>query len=129
MIHERLTGRKIKRVCEERGLTVQEIQKRMGIGAHKSVYNWFNGKAMPTLDNYYTLCKILGVSMESLIVEDEGSRFEITEDEPEEQLYCFEPQGSTVCAALFWSDHLMEEMRLFGRAKRFRVDLRMRRNR
>ena len=86
----------------------------MGIGAHQSVYNWFNGKAMPTLDNYYTLCKILGVSMESLIVEDEGSRFEITEDEPEEQLYCFEPQGSTVCAALFWSDHLMEEMRLFG---------------
>lgn len=73
MIHEKLTGRKIKRVCEERGLTVQEIRDRLGIGAHQSVYNWFNGKAMPTLDNYYSLCKLLGVTMESLIVEDDGS--------------------------------------------------------
>lgn len=73
MIHEKLTGRKIKRACEERGLTVQEIRDKLGIGAHQSVYNWFNGKAMPTLDNYYSLCKLLGVTMESLIVEEDGN--------------------------------------------------------
>lgn len=124
MIHEKLTGRKIKRVCEERGLTVQDIQKKMKIGAHQSIYNWFNGKAMPSLDNYYTLCKILGVPMESLIVEDRENGME-NEESIEEVEPCadMDEDDSSVSAALFWSDHLMEEVRLLGRTERFREEL------
>lgn len=71
MIHVKLTGQRIKQLCKEKGITVKQIQEELGIGAYQSVYNWFCGKTLPSLDNFYSLCKLLGVSMESLIVEAE----------------------------------------------------------
>lgn len=71
MIDIKLTGRNLKQACGERGYTVKRIQKELGVGAFQSVYNWFNGKTLPSLDNFYHLCKLLGVTMESMIVEGE----------------------------------------------------------
>jgi len=71
------TGKKIKKVCDLKGINVKTIQEKLHIGAFQSVYNWFSGKTLPSLDNLYELCKLLGVSMESLIVETESLRPEI----------------------------------------------------
>lgn len=72
MIDMKLTGKRIASVCKDRGITVRKIQKELNIGAFQSVYNWFNGKTLPSLDNFYGLCKLLNVSMESLIVESDS---------------------------------------------------------
>ena len=33
----------------------------------QSIYNWFQGKALPSLDNFYALSSYLGTELDSLI--------------------------------------------------------------
>ena len=61
------TGSKIKRLCKEKNITVKDIQKELGIGAFQSVYDWFSGKSLPSLDNFFYLSKLLKVRMEDMI--------------------------------------------------------------
>lgn len=63
------TGKRIKRLCRERGITVKMIQEELDIGAFQSIYNWFSGKTLPSLDNMYRLSKLLNVAMEDMIVD------------------------------------------------------------
>lgn len=63
------TGKKMKEICRQKGIAVKTIQCELYIGSFQSVYAWFSGKAMPSLDNMYRLSKLLGVPMESLIVD------------------------------------------------------------
>lgn len=61
------TGRKIKALCKERNITVKDIQKELYIGAFQTVYDWFSGKSLPSLDNLFRLSKMLNVHMEDMI--------------------------------------------------------------
>lgn len=63
------TGKRIKRLCRERGITAKMIQEELNIGAFQSIYNWFSGKTLPSLDNMYRLSKMLNVAMEDMIVD------------------------------------------------------------
>lgn len=63
------TGKRIRRLCAERGITVKKIQDELNIGAFQSIYNWFAGKTLPSLDNMYRLSKMLNVAMEDMIVD------------------------------------------------------------
>ena len=67
------TGNRIKSLCAQRGITVKHIQEKLQIGAFQSVYNWFQGKSLPSLDNMYRLSKLLGVSMDDIIVDSTKS--------------------------------------------------------
>ena len=69
MIDMKKTGQRLKWECDMQGLSVKMIQEKLGIGAFQSVYNWFSGKTLPSLDNFYELSKILKVPMEWLIVD------------------------------------------------------------
>lgn len=69
-IDVKTTGKRIKRLCEERGVTVKDIQEELNIGAFQSIYNWFSGKTLPSLDNMYRLSKMLNVAMEDIIVDN-----------------------------------------------------------
>lgn len=71
MIDMRKTGQRIKEICDNQGITVRRIQDELKIGSFQSVYSWFHGKTLPSLDNFYALCKLLHVSMDSMIVEQE----------------------------------------------------------
>ena len=62
------TGRKIKALCKERNITVKDIQKELYIGAFQTVYDWFSGKSLPSLDNLFRLSKMLNVHMEDFLV-------------------------------------------------------------
>ena len=61
------TGAKIKKLCKEKGITVKDIQKELRIGAFQSVYDWFSGKSLPSVDNLFYLGKLLKVPMEDMI--------------------------------------------------------------
>ena len=62
------TGEKIKTIMKQKGITVRELQIIMEFPYVQTIYNWFAGKNMPTIDNLVVLAKILGVPMEELIV-------------------------------------------------------------
>ena len=47
----------------------------------QSIYNWFQGKALPSLDNFYALSSYLGTELDSLIVpQGRHQEHEILED-------------------------------------------------
>lgn len=60
------TGKTLKQLCQERGFTVRRIQKELHL-SQPSVYAWFEGRALPGLDNLYRLCRLLEVPMERVL--------------------------------------------------------------
>lgn len=70
IIDKEKTGRQIRRIMETRGLTVQDVRESLSLGCVQSVYHWFDGKSMPTLDNLYALSELLQVPMDMLVVGD-----------------------------------------------------------
>lgn len=62
------TGSKIKTIMKQRGVTPRQLQLIMDFPYVQTVYNWFAGKNMPSLDNLVVLAQILDVTMDDLIV-------------------------------------------------------------
>lgn len=62
------TGRILKAVCLSRGKTVKDIQQYLGLACPQSVYRWYNGQALPTVDHLYAMSRLFRVSMDQLIV-------------------------------------------------------------
>lgn len=62
------TGERLKGLCKKHGIAVKMIQEELCIGSFQSVYAWFAGKTLPSLDNMFLLSKMLGVSMEEMII-------------------------------------------------------------
>ena len=78
------TGAKIKTVMKDKGITARELQIIMDFPYVQTIYNWFAGKNMPTIDNLVVLAKILAVPMDDLVV---TSLVEpVIDDEDEEEL-------------------------------------------
>lgn len=95
------TGVKLKRACEKRRITAKDIQKFLGLAALQSVYGWFQGRTLPSLDNFYALSCYLGIRMDDMVV-TKGEAREVSEREAFEALqrrqmaylaFCFEAEG------------------------------------
>ena len=78
------TGAKIKTAMKDKGLTVRELQIIMDFPYVQTIYNWFAGKNMPTIDNLVVLAKILAVPMDDLVVTSLVET--VIDDEEEEEL-------------------------------------------
>ena len=62
------TGTKIKTLMKQRGITPRQLQILLNFPYVQTVYNWFAGKNMPTLDNLVVLAKVLDVAMDDIVV-------------------------------------------------------------
>ena len=78
------TGTKIKTVMKDKGITARELQIIMDFPYVQTIYNWFAGKNMPTIDNLVVLAKILAVPMDDLVVTSLVET--VIDDEDEEAL-------------------------------------------
>lgn len=63
------TGAHIKELMGAREVTVQDVQKAMGLAAPQAVYCWLKGSNMLSVDNLYALSRYLDISMDDVIVE------------------------------------------------------------
>lgn len=70
MINLKETGIRLRRLVDARGLSAKTVQTYLGLASVQSVYNWFNGINMPTIDNLYALSQLLGVSIDEMICGD-----------------------------------------------------------
>ena len=52
------TGRHLKSLMMDRGLTVRDIQVFLKLASPQGVYHWFEGKSMPSLDHIYSLSEL-----------------------------------------------------------------------
>lgn len=62
------TGRNIRQLRVERGLTVREVQKYFGFEEPGAIYQWQRGKSLPAVDNLYALSMLFEVKMEDILV-------------------------------------------------------------
>ena len=62
------TGTKIKTLMKQRGITPRQLQLILNFPYVQTVYNWFAGKNIPTLDNLVVLAKVLDVAMDDIVV-------------------------------------------------------------
>lgn len=68
------TGKQLRRTCDQKRVSPKELQEFLGLAALQSVYSWFQGRALPSLDNFYALSCYLGTRMEELVVTQGRSR-------------------------------------------------------
>ena len=62
------TGTKIKTLMKQRGITPRQLQILLDFPYVQTIYNWYQGKNLPTIDNLVVLAQILGVTMDEIIV-------------------------------------------------------------
>ena len=77
VINKQETGINLRRIMDKRGLTAKEIQEYLGLGCVQSVYRWFNGQSMPTIDNLYALSELFQMPMDAIV---RGNRAPIMSD-------------------------------------------------
>ena len=62
------TGRNIARLREENGITVRALSRYLGMTNTNSIYRWFRGETLPSIDNLYAISILLKVSINDIIV-------------------------------------------------------------
>lgn len=68
----RKTGENLKRAIQDSGYTVRELQELLHMECPQGIYRWMQGKTLPSLDNLYILCRLLGVAIEDVLVEQKA---------------------------------------------------------
>ena len=61
------TGQKIRQLMLWRGKAVADVQQYLGLATPQSIYHWFSGRNMPTIDNLYALSALLSVPVDAMI--------------------------------------------------------------
>lgn len=62
------TGIKLKIMLKAAGYDVKYIQEYLHLSCPQSIYRWFKGKVLPSVDHLCALSKLLNVHMEDLLV-------------------------------------------------------------
>ena len=69
-VDAKATGVNIKRMCEQKNYTPKDLSQLLDT-ALATPYLWFNGEMMPKLNTLVSLSKLLGCTVDELLVIDE----------------------------------------------------------
>ena len=61
------TGKNLKRIMQDRGYSVKNIQEYLNLGTVQSIYHWLDGKSLPTIDHLYALSDLFKMPIDYLI--------------------------------------------------------------
>ena len=61
------TGKNIIKYRKKAGLSVVDLQERLGLATPQAIYKWQQGRALPSIDNLIVLAAILSTTMDSII--------------------------------------------------------------
>lgn len=61
------TGQRIRKIMEERGYTVGDVQEYLDLVTPQSIYHWFRGRNLPTIDNLYALSQLFQVPIDEMV--------------------------------------------------------------
>ena len=61
------TGRHIYTLCLEHDISVRQLESLLTI-SNQSIYNWFCGKSLPTVDHLLALSYLFDVPVNSLLI-------------------------------------------------------------
>ncbi len=69
-VNRELTGKNIKRLCEDRNISIKDLQKSLELKTAVTIYKWYEGKSMPNIRIAVTLADVLNVKIDELYVMD-----------------------------------------------------------
>ena len=62
------TGQNIRRLREEKGLSVRELSGLLSLSDVQAVYKWQRGETLPSTDNLVALSKFLDVPIDRILI-------------------------------------------------------------
>lgn len=74
------TGQNIKRIMKLKGLSVKDVQKFLELSTSQSIYHWFEGRSLPTIDNLYALSELFQLSVDEMLVGNRTLECELQRD-------------------------------------------------
>ncbi len=72
LLDKKKTGQQIGHLMRKRGLSVKAVAEKLDIGSVQCVYQWINGKRMPTIDNLYALADLLDADIDEILCRRRG---------------------------------------------------------
>lgn len=67
IIDKKRTGIHLRKLMDQRGLSVKDVQKYLGLGSVQSIYHWLNGLSLPTVDNLYALSELFQMPVDEML--------------------------------------------------------------
>ena len=67
-INKKETGINLRRLMDERNLSVKDVQEHLQLNSVQSIYHWLNGISLPSLANAYALSALFEVPMDDIII-------------------------------------------------------------
>ena len=74
------TGRHLKKLFQEAHLRTVDIQRLTCLSYPQSIYRWYRGEVLPSVDHLYTFSRVLGMHMEDLLIPSVESSLHVTSD-------------------------------------------------
>ena len=74
IINTEATGKKIRKLMDEKGITPEMVRKVLGGLSNTAVYNWFNGKFLPRMDYFAVISNLLNTPIDDLLVVENQKR-------------------------------------------------------
>lgn len=68
MIDLKATGRRIKELREQRGISVRQLQEFLGFEQPQAIYKWQRGECLPSGDNLYAIACYFHVKVDEILV-------------------------------------------------------------
>lgn len=68
VIDVKATGANIRKLREQRSLTVKDVQQFFGFEMPQAVYRWEAGINLPSVDNLYLLAGFFGVKIDDILI-------------------------------------------------------------
>ena len=66
------TGKNIEKLRKDAGYSVKALQEIFGFGTPQAIYKWQHGTALPTVDNLVLLSAVFNVSIDEILVVEQG---------------------------------------------------------
>lgn len=62
------TGKKIKHLMETEDITVIQVKEFLGLATKQTVYKWFWGKSIPSIESAFALAALFEIKVDDLFV-------------------------------------------------------------
>ena len=79
MIDLLATGKRIKELRIERGISVRELQNFLGFEQPQAIYKWQRGESLPSFDNMYAMACYFDVKIDDILVGNRQEFFYLLE--------------------------------------------------
>lgn len=78
IIDKKKTGIHLRRIMDERELSVKDVQQYLGLDSVQSVYHWLNGISLPTIDNLYALSELFQMPVDDMLCGNRRYNYKFT---------------------------------------------------